>query len=105
MSELSKLVEQLNQPDQPIASATPEVKQAIITARLEESQYELRHDKWAYRVALGILGALSLVALVAIIELTWHGVTQIPEGIVAIGSGAAGAIAGMLIPPVASGKT
>jgi hypothetical protein len=105
MSELSKLVEQLNQPNQPIAQADPAVKQAIVQARLAEREYELRYEKWIYRIAILILGILSIMALAAIIALASNGVTQIPEGIVAIGSGAAGAIAGTLLPPaVSSGK-
>lgn len=97
MSELSKLVEQLNQPDQPFVGASPEVKQTIDNARLEESKYELQNDKQTYRVALCILGVLSIGGSV---RYYWTDVaelpkfTQIPDGIVAIGSGEAGAIDG-----------
>ena len=55
-------------------------------------------DRWTFRWAIWILGALAILTVVAIwmIALLHDPKVEIPAGLVAIGSGAAGALAGLL---------
>ena len=55
-------------------------------------------DRWTFRWAIWILGALAMLTVVAIwmIALLHDPKIEIPAGLVAIGSGAAGALAGLL---------
>ncbi len=59
----------------------------------------LEYDLWIYRI---VVGALSLVAVVAIVGAIVVAVgtsdTQVPDAVVALGSAAVGALAGLLAP-------
>jgi uncharacterized integral membrane protein len=59
----------------------------------------LEHDVWIYRI---VVGALSLVAVFAIVGAIVVAVsttdTQVPDAVVALGSAAVGALAGLLAP-------
>ena len=57
-------------------------------------------DRWTFRSAIWILGAVVLITVVAVSLLTWSlpDTAKIPDGLIAIGSGAAGALAGLLTP-------
>ncbi|MCK4793527.1 MAG: hypothetical protein KAV87_57895 [Desulfobacteraceae bacterium] len=54
-------------------------------------------DRWTFRWAILILGLVVLLTIVALWVLSAKG-QIIPDGLVAIGSGAAGGIAGLLTP-------
>lgn len=54
-------------------------------------------DRWTFRWAIWILGATVILAVVALWVLSYYD-HKIPEGLVAIGSGAAGGLAGLLTP-------
>jgi hypothetical protein len=54
-------------------------------------------DTWIYRIVVLSLGAAVLIALVAASILAGYG-KPVPEGVIAIGSVAAGALAGLLAP-------
>jgi hypothetical protein len=54
-------------------------------------------DRWTFRSAIWILGLVVLLTIVALWVLSAAG-HKIPEGLVAIGSGAAGGLAGLLTP-------
>lgn len=56
-----------------------------------------RIDPLLYRIVVGSLGLAVLLTLVAIFVLALYGKT-VPEGMVALGSVSAGALAGMLVP-------
>jgi hypothetical protein len=56
-------------------------------------------DRWTYRYAIWILGGAVILTIAALWVLTYHGnVDKIPEGLVALGSAAAGGLAGLLTP-------
>jgi hypothetical protein len=59
----------------------------------------LENDVWIYRI---VVGALSLVAVMAIVGAIVVAVgtsdTQVPDAVVALGSAAVGALAGLLAP-------
>lgn len=58
-------------------------------------------DRWTFRVSIGLLGAITLVALGSLL---WFGLDkggngkEFSQGIIAIGSAAAGGLAGILVP-------
>jgi predicted phage tail protein len=62
----------------------------------------LENDVWIYRI---VVGALSLVAVFSIVGAIVVAVatndTQVPDAVVALGSAAVGALAGLLAPQVA----
>jgi uncharacterized membrane protein YjjP (DUF1212 family) len=58
----------------------------------------LQTDKWIYRIVVLALGFGVLSAMIGLIILSWKGVATVPDGIVAIGSAAVGALAGLLAP-------
>jgi hypothetical protein len=64
----------------------------------------LERDVWIYRI---VVGALSLVAVVAVVGAILVAVstddTQVPDAVVALGSAAVGALAGLLAPQVSRG--
>lgn len=59
----------------------------------------LTTDKWTYRIVVLSLGSAVLIGMIGLIILSWKGVQSVPDGLVAIGSAAVGALAGLLAPP------
>lgn len=57
----------------------------------------LQTDKWIYRVVVGSLGLLTLITVIGAILLAWTA-NPLPEGVIALGSAAVGALAGLLAP-------
>ncbi|MGH9928538.1 MAG: hypothetical protein ACREA9_04815 [Pyrinomonadaceae bacterium] len=58
----------------------------------------LTTDKWTYRIVVLALGCAVLIGMIGLIVLSWKGVQSVPDGLVAIGSAAVGALAGLLAP-------
>jgi hypothetical protein len=58
----------------------------------------LSTDKWTYRIVVLSLGFAVLIGMIGLIVLSWKGVQTVPDGLVAIGSAAVGALAGLLAP-------
>ncbi len=61
-------------------------------------QPPLESDKWIYRIVVMALGLAVLLSVGGAILLAWHSQGATPEGVVAIGSAAVGALAGLLAP-------
>lgn len=80
----------------------PEASKRELIKRLESIPRPLETDPWIYRMVVLFLGLTILVTVLGGIILTWVGGTsqnfQIPQGVVAIGSAAVGALAGLLAP-------
>lgn len=55
------------------------------------------NDPWIYRMTVGILGLVMLIGSVGAIYLQAAN-TEVPALLVALGSGAAGALAGLIAP-------
>lgn len=70
---------------------------------IAEGEPAYRRDRWIYRLVAGVLGLIALVAAVGAILLALDG-TDIPDLLVALGSAAVGALAG-LFNPVQSSST
>lgn len=64
----------------------------------------LQTDRWIYRLVVGALGLVILVAIIGAILLAWKGQTTTPDILTAIGSAAVGALAGLLAPSPTSPK-
>ncbi|OPY69250.1 MAG: hypothetical protein A4E63_01853 [Syntrophorhabdus sp. PtaU1.Bin050] len=58
----------------------------------------LQTDKWVYRLVVGFLGFTVLVTVVGGLILNGKTGSAIPEGIIALGSAAVGALAGLIAP-------
>ena len=58
----------------------------------------LTTDKWTYRIVVLSLGFAVLIGMIGLILLSGKGVQSVPDGLVAIGSAAVGALAGLLAP-------
>ena len=85
------------------ASDIPQGTKDQIAGKLQDvASRPLDTDKWIYRMVILFLGSVVLVTVAGGIYLTAIGGTsqnfQIPQGIVAIGSAAVGALAGLLAP-------
>mgnify|MGYP000863013287 FL=1 len=109
----------INQPDTTVDMVTAPttnyfelVKIVLTDPKLEWEQKkilidELRKgsvsDRWTFRWAILILGAAVLLTIGALWGLS-SGKYEIPEGLVAIGSAAAGGLAGLLTPGRNSGR-
>ena len=59
-------------------------------------------DPIIYRIVVSCLGAAMILTAFGLIALTWNNST-IPEGLVALGSAAVGALAGLLAPSPRTG--
>lgn len=84
------------------ATEIPESQRNELIRKLEAIPSPLQTDPWIYRMVVLFLGLAVLTTVVGGIVLTYTGGTsqnfQIPQGIVAIGSAAVGALAGLLAP-------
>lgn len=61
------------------------------------SAMPLQTDVWIYRYVVLALGSIALIAILGGLTLAFFGKTS-PEGVIALGSTALGAIAGLLAP-------
>lgn len=55
----------------------------------------LETDEWIYRI---VVLSLGFAVLIGLIVLSFKGIQSLPDGLVAIGSAAVGALAGLLAP-------
>ncbi len=80
----------------------PEPQRNELIRKLESVPSPLQTDPWIYRFVVLFLGLAVLTTVVGGIVLTYTGGTnqnfQVPQGIIAIGSAAVGALAGLLAP-------
>lgn len=65
----------------------------------------LRNDPWIYRIVVGALAAVAVLAVIAAIWLTLAGADKIPDVVIALGSAAVGALGGLLAPSPANKAT
>jgi hypothetical protein len=81
--------------DQPLSTATAQRQ-----AKVEDTcqVYQVRADCFVYRAIIVVLGAVVLLGLGATFYLTLTDHKEIPDIFLALGSGAVGALAGLLSP-------
>jgi hypothetical protein len=58
----------------------------------------LGHDVWIYRMVVGLLGVVLIIATLGGLIIAMAGKGPVPDVVVAMGSGAVGALAGLLAP-------
>lgn len=58
----------------------------------------LKRDIWIYRMVVGILGIVIVVAAVGGVLIGMAGRSDVPEVVLALGTGAVGALGGLLAP-------
>ncbi|MCJ2034830.1 hypothetical protein [Methylobacterium sp. J-068] len=75
-------------PDDVLRTAAAQAKVAI----------PILGDKMVYRMVVGFLGGVVVIVAVGLIVLAYAGRTGTPEGLIALGSAAVGALAGLLAP-------
>jgi hypothetical protein len=99
MANASKILFQKMTQDIMQDSTIPAESKLKIVQSLETVMSPLLQDKWIYRMVVGFLGLVVVLTVVGgfIIVLTGNS-ASIPEGIIAIGSAAIGALAGLLAP-------
>ncbi len=85
-----KLLEQLKTDPVRALNETAPKAEAVTTP-------EYMRDKWLYRIAIGVLGTLALVAAIGSVILVLEG-DKTPEVLVALGSAAVGALVGLFAP-------
>jgi len=73
---------------------SPEQKKSLIDELRKSSPTS---DRWTFRWAIWILGLVVILTVIALWSLS-AGEYEIPDGLIAIGSGAAGGLAGLLTP-------
>ena len=73
---------------------SPEQKKSLIDELRKSSPTS---DRWTFRWAIWILGLVVLLTVIALWSLS-AGKHEIPDGLIAIGSGAAGGLGGLLTP-------
>jgi hypothetical protein len=82
-----------------------EARETLFTITSEISP--LQNDRWVYRLVVVVLGLTLLSTVLGILFLTYtgHGEIKLPDSLVALGSAAGGALAGLLAPsPLRSGS-
>jgi len=72
----------------------PVLKATVARAVKEADEAVYTRDRWFYRIAIGVLGLLALLAAGGSIALVWVG-KQTPEVLVSLGSAAVGALVGL----------
>ncbi len=81
----------------------------VFKAKLEQdpvsvlASMPLQSDVWIYRIVVFALGTLAIMALVGDMALAFYN-KSIPEGVIALGSTALGALAGLLVLPSGRGN-
>jgi len=79
-------------------SLEKEIKNDPIKAIAKEAGHPLEMDKWIYRIVVLMLGLTVLLAAYGAIYLAGIAKAEIPDILIAIGSAAVGALAGLLTP-------
>src|SRR5687768_13634229 len=82
-------------------ATVPEASRLRLLQALDRVATPLENDVWIYRTVVAVLGFTLIGTLIGGLALKYQG-TDLPDAIVALGSAAVGALAGLLAPsPVA----
>ena len=85
-------------------SLEEEIKKDPIKGIAKIAEHPLELDKWIYRIVVLMLGLTVLLAACGAIYLAGIAQAEIPDILIAIGSAAVGALAGLLAPTTPSSK-
>src|SRR5437879_5132417 len=82
----------------PVQNGTGQVT-PIVATHVESTPASPPRDDSLYRLVVMVLGAVVIIALIGALMVTMAGKgRQVPEVVVALGSGAVGALAGLISP-------
>ena len=94
---LNNVIEKIN-----ADPAIPAEQKTEIVTKLDEIADPLRKDNWIYRLVVIFLGVSAVATVIGgiiiAIKSTGTAKLELPQGIVAIGAAAVGALAGLLAP-------
>ncbi|GAB2884795.1 hypothetical protein GCM10027046_11680 [Uliginosibacterium flavum] len=79
-------------------NSIPEVVKQDLLATLKPAASPLQWDPWIYRMVVGFLGMTVLSTVIGGMVIMATSGSNISEGIIALGSAAVGALAGLLAP-------
>ncbi len=79
-------------------SLEEEIRKDPVKAIAKITESPLKTDKWIYRIVVSVLGLTVLLVAIGGIYLAAKPNTAIPDILVALGSAAVGALAGLLAP-------
>src|SRR5712692_1796681 len=80
------------------SAALPTKRRQHARGRRQAPPDALQCDKWIYRIIVLALGLVLVIAVAGGVAIGMSGGTQVPEVVVGLGSGAVGALAGLLAP-------
>jgi len=90
---LQELIQQVtNDPSLP-----PDQKIKLLS-NLQKLSSPLQSDRWIFRLVVAFLGLAVLLTIIGGFILNFKTAATIPEGLIALGSAAVGALAGLLAP-------
>lgn len=78
-------------------SLPPDQKVKLL-GNLQKLASPLQSDRWIFRLVVAFLGLAVLLTIVGGFILSFKTAATIPEGLIALGSAAVGALAGLLAP-------
>ncbi len=90
---LHRLAQQLTDDD-----SLPSEQKVRLLENLQKLSLPLQSDRWIFRLVVGFLGITVLLTVVGGFYLSIKTAATIPEGLIALGSAAVGALAGLLAP-------
>jgi hypothetical protein len=79
------------------ASLQPDQKLRLL-GNLQKLSTPLQSDRWIFRLVVAFLGIAVLLTIIGGFYLSIKTAATIPEGLIALGSAAVGALAGLLAP-------
>ncbi len=97
MTQTSDSIQEIVQSIQTDGAIPAEKKLELLT-KLHAMPSALTSDPWVYRMVVASLGLTVLSAVIGGLIITGTSATEIPAGVVALGSAAVGALAGLLAP-------
>jgi len=79
-------------------SSLPPNQKVKLLGNLQKLSTPLQSDRWIFRLVVGFLGSAVMLTIIGGFYLSIKTAATIPEGLIALGSAAVGALAGLLAP-------
>jgi hypothetical protein len=79
-------------------NSLPADQKVKLLGGLQKLSSPLQSDRWIFRLVVAFLGLAVLFTIIGGFILSFKTATTIPEGLIALGSAAVGALAGLLAP-------
>jgi hypothetical protein len=79
-------------------NSLPADQKVKLLTSLQKLPTPLQSDRWIYRLVVAFLGLAVLFTIIGGFILSFKTAVTIPEGLIALGSAAVGALAGLLAP-------